>query len=114
MKLSQKEKIARFDDIAQSRDGFELACYDLIRGDVVWSKWVNDPTQSGRYRLGIIGKDRARGPMAVYVFRLEGQKDQMQFATWDSMARDIRHLSGRSEWASIMRECLQTLEGVSL
>lgn len=27
---------------------------------------------------------------------------------------DIRHLSGRSEWASIMRECLQTLEGVSL
>lgn len=114
MKISQREKIARFDDVAQSRDRFELACYDLITDKVDWSQWVKDSTCGGHYRLGIIGKDRAAGPMAVFVYRLDGQNDQCQFAPWDSMSRDIRHLSGRSEWASIMRECLRTLEGIEL
>jgi len=50
----------------------------------------------------------------LWDYQLDGQNDQAQFATWEDMARDIRHLSGRSEWAGIMRECLQTLEGVSL
>lgn len=120
MKLTQKEKIARFDDLAESRDRFELACYDLIVNRVKWSEWVTDRSvvidgeTPGRYRLGIIGEHRAAGPMAVFVYQLDGQNDQCQFAPWDSMARDIRHLSGRSEWAGLMRECLRTLEGIEL
>ena len=107
--LTQKEKIAGYDDLqaAEWRNGAAVSA--LYQGTVMWSKWVKEPDSAGKYRVGLFDHKSCTGGYCITAFEYPNQRPQLTVIGWEDFQRRISEHCGGSVYGTVMASCIADL-----